>query len=55
MERLPNTRAAEIRYGKDQYDKMLDQFMESGHRLVEMTVEDRRARARRNLIWRRPL
>jgi hypothetical protein len=30
-------------YGKDQYDRILDQFMESGHRLVEISVEDRGA------------
>ena len=42
-----------IRYGKDQYDKMLDQFMESGHRLVEMTVEDRKASYVQHMLNRR--
>ena len=32
-----------INYSKGLYDKMLDDFMESGHRLVELTVENRRA------------
>jgi len=32
-----------IRYGKDQYDKILDQFIENGHKLVEITVENRKA------------
>ena len=40
---LMGLKETRIRDGKDQYDKMLDQFMESGHKLVEMTVEDRRA------------
>jgi len=40
---LMGLKKAKIRYGKDQYDKILDQFMESGHRLVEMTVENRKA------------
>jgi len=30
-----------LKYGKEEYDKMIDQFMESGHDLVEMTVENR--------------
>ena len=29
------------RYAKGQYDEMLDKFMESGHKLVEITVENR--------------
>jgi len=29
------------KYGKEEYDKIIDQFMESGHDLVEMTVENR--------------
>ena len=42
-----------IRYGKDQYDKMLDQFMESGHRLVEMTVEERSASYVKHMLNKR--
>jgi len=40
-------------YGMDQYDRILDQFMESGHRLVEMTVEDRRASYVTHVLGRR--
>jgi len=29
------------RYSKGQYDEILDEFMESGHKLVEITVENR--------------
>jgi len=32
-----------IRYGKDQYDKILDQFIENDHKLVEITVNNRKA------------
>ncbi len=32
-----------ISYGKDQYDKIIDQFIENGHKLVEITVENRKA------------
>ncbi len=32
-----------ITYGKDQYDKIIDQFIENGHKLVEITVENRKA------------
>ena len=32
-----------IRYGKEQYDKILDQFLENDHKLVEITVENRKA------------
>jgi len=31
------------RYSRGQYDEMLDKFMESGHKLVEITVENRGA------------
>jgi len=30
-----------LKYGKEEYDKMIDQFIESGYELVEMTVENR--------------
>jgi len=42
-----------MRYGKDQYDRMLDEFMGSGHRLVEMTVEGRRASNVKRMLSRR--
>ncbi len=32
-----------ISYGKDQYDKIIDQFIETDHKLVEITVENRKA------------
>lgn len=40
---LNGLKEPKIKYGKDQYDKIIDQFIESGHRLVEMTVENRKA------------
>jgi len=41
------------RYGKEEYDRIIDQFMESGHSLVEMTVENRRANYVRNILRQR--
>jgi len=41
------------RYGKEEYDKILDQFMETGHNLVEMTVENRKANYVRNILRKR--
>ena len=41
------------RYGKEEYDKIIDQFMESGHNLVEMTVENRKANYVRNILRKR--
>jgi len=41
------------KYSKDQYDEILDQFMESGHKLVEMTVEDRKASYVRHMLNKR--
>jgi len=38
------------KYGKEEYDRMIDQFMESGHRLVELTVENRTAIYVRNFL-----
>ncbi len=32
-----------ISYGKDQYDKIIDKFIETDHKLVEITVEHRKA------------
>ena len=40
-------------YGKDQYDRILNEFMESGHKLVEMTVEDRSASYVTHVLSRR--
>jgi len=40
-------------YGKEEYDKIIDQFMESGHNLVELTVENRRAIYVRNVLRKR--
>jgi len=50
---LTGLKETRMRYGKDQYDRILDQFMESGHRLVEMTVEDRRANYVTHVLGRR--
>ena len=41
------------RYGKEEYDKIIDKFMESGHKLVEMTVENRSANYVRNVLNKR--
>ncbi len=41
------------KYGKEEYDKMIDQFLESGHDLVEMTVENRGAYYVRNVLRKR--
>jgi len=38
------------RYAKEEYDKIIDQFMESGHRLVELTVENRTSIYVRNFL-----
>lgn len=40
-------------YGKDQYEKIIDQFMESGHELVEITVENRGAQHVKNMLNKR--
>jgi len=41
------------RYSKEEYDKIIDQFMESGHSLVEITVENRTAIYVRNFLINR--
>ncbi len=40
---LSGLKETRIRYGKDQYDKIIDQFIETDHKLVEITVENRKA------------
>ncbi len=40
---LSGLKEPKIRYGKDQYDKIIDQFIENDHNLVEITVENRKA------------
>lgn len=42
-----------VRYAIEEYDKIIDQFMETGHNLVEMTVEDRNANYVRNILRKR--
>jgi hypothetical protein len=42
-----------VRYAIEEYDKIIDQFMETGHDLVEMTVEDRKANYVRNILRKR--
>ena len=37
-------------YGKDQYDKIIDQFIECEHKLVEITVENRTAKYLSNML-----
>lgn len=41
------------KYGKEEYDKIIDQFMESGHNLVEMTVENRKANYVKQILHKR--
>jgi len=41
------------KYGKEEYDKIIDQFMESGHDLVEMTVENRKANYVKQILHKR--
>jgi len=41
------------RYSTEEYDKIIDQFMETGHNLVEMTVENRKANYVRNILRKR--
>jgi len=41
------------KYGKEEYDRIIDQFIESGHDLVEMTVENRKANYVRNVLNKR--
>jgi len=38
------------RYSKGQYDEMLDEFMESGHKLVEITVKNRGTNYVKNML-----
>ena len=40
---LTGLKEPRIKYGKDQYDKIIDQFIENGNKLVEITVENRKA------------
>jgi len=40
---LSGLKETKIKYGKEQYDKILDQFIENDHKLVEITVENRKA------------
>ena len=42
-----------VRYAIEEYDKIIDQFMETGHNLVEMTVENRKANYVRNILRKR--
>jgi len=41
------------KYGKEEYDKIIDQFMESGHNLVEITVENRKANYVKQILHKR--
>jgi len=40
---LVGLKETRITYGKEEYDKILDQFIENDHKLVEITVENRKA------------
>ena len=41
------------KYGKEEYDKIIDQFMECEHKLVEITVKDRKANYVSNILNKR--
>lgn len=41
--RAVNEKRKKLSIKKSRYDPMIDQFLESGHNLVEMRVEDKRA------------
>jgi len=40
---LMGLKETRIKYGKEEYDKILDQFIENDHKLVEITVKNRKA------------
>ena len=50
---LRGLKETRITYSKGQYDRILDEFMDSGHRLVEITVEDRGASYVKHVLSRR--
>ena len=50
---LMGLKETRTRYGNDQYDKILDQFMEKDHKLVEITVENRKANYVQRILNRR--
>lgn len=47
---LKETREA---YGKEEYDKIIDQFIECGHKLVEITVKNRKANYVNQILGKR--
>jgi len=50
---LSGLKETRIKYGKDQYDKIIDQFMEFDQKLVEITVKNRKANYVRNILNKR--
>ena len=50
---LSGIKETKITYGKDQYDKIIDQFMEFDQKLVEITVKNRKANYVRNILNKR--
>jgi len=50
---LMGLKETRITYGKKEYDKILDQFIENDHKLVEITVENRKANYVSNILNKR--
>jgi len=50
---LMGLKETRIKYGREEYDKILDQFIENEHKLVEITVENRKANYVSNMLTKR--
>ncbi|MBA7674128.1 hypothetical protein ES703_82335 [subsurface metagenome] len=50
---IENNKETRDKYGRKEYDKIIDQFMESGHHLVEITVENRGVYYVKNVLSKR--
>ena len=50
---LMGLKETRIKYGKEQYDKIIDQFIETDHKLVEITVENRKANYVKSILNKR--
>ena len=50
---LMGLKETRISYGKEEYDKIIDQFIETDHKLVEITVENRKANYVKHILNKR--
>jgi len=50
---LMGLKETRIKYGKTEYDKIIDQFIETDHKLVEITVENRKANYVQSILNKR--